>query len=210
MGTLAFAYFHEAETTLAPGDTILLYTDGLVERRREPLTDGLERLRALAEVPLSADQLCQRVTQGLVPQGGGDDDIAVVALRIVPIEDALRVRLAADPQMLSQLRRMFSRWLRGHGAEPGEIAALTLACGEACANAIEHAYAPGLAYLELEATHAEGLVTLTVRDTGSWRAPRGVHRGRGLKMIEAAVDELDVTTSDAGTVVTMRRRIGAR
>ena len=47
-------------------------------------------------------------------------------------------------------------------------------------------------------------MTLTVRDTGRWRAPRGTHRGRGLKMIEAAVDELDVTTTDAGTVVTMR------
>ena len=94
------------------GDTILLYTDGLIERRREPLTDGLERLRALAAVPLSADQLCQRVTQGLVPPGGGDDDIAVVALRIVPIEDAIRVRLAADPQVLAQIRRMLRRWLQ--------------------------------------------------------------------------------------------------
>ena len=118
LGTLAFAYYHEVETTLAAGDTILLYTDGLIERRREPLTDGLERLRALAEAPLSADQLCQRVIQGLVPQGGGDDDIAVVALRIVPIEDAIRVRLAADPQMLSQIRRLLRRWLQGHGAQP--------------------------------------------------------------------------------------------
>ncbi len=210
LGTLAFAYYHEVETTLAAGDTILLYTDGLIERRREPLTEGLEGLRALAEVPLSADRLCQHVIQGLVPQGGGDDDIAVVALRIVPVEDAIRVRLAADPQMLSQIRRMLRRWLQGHGAQPDAIAALTLACGEACANAIEHAYRPGMAYFELEATHAEGLVTLTVRDTGRWRAPRSAHRGRGLKMVEAAVDELDVTTTDAGTVVTMRHRIAMR
>lgn len=210
LGTLAFAYYREVETTLAPGDTILLYTDGLIERRRESLTEGLERLRALAEVPLSADQLCRRVTQELVPHGGGDDDIAVVALRILPIEDAIRVRLAADPQLLSQIRRMLSRWLQGHGAQPRAIADLALACGEACANAIEHAYVPGLAYFELEATHAEGLVTLTVRDTGRWRAPRATQRGRGLKVIEAAVDELEVTTTDAGTVVIMRHRIAAR
>ena len=38
----------------------------------------------------------------------------------------------------------------------GEIAALILACGEACANAIEHAYAPGMAYFELEATTRRG------------------------------------------------------
>ena len=128
----------------------------------------------------------------------------------MPIEDAIRVRLAADPQLLSQIRRMLRRWLQGHGAQPSEVAALVLACGEACANAIEHAYAPGLASFELEATHAEGVVTLTVRDSGRWRAPRGTQRGRGLKMIEAAVDELEVTTTDAGTVVIMRHRIAAR
>jgi anti-sigma regulatory factor (Ser/Thr protein kinase)/putative methionine-R-sulfoxide reductase with GAF domain len=210
LGTLPFAAYHEVETTLEAGDTILLYTDGLVERRREPLTDGLERLRALAAVRATADQLCQRVTKQLVPAEGGEDDIAVVALRIVPIETVVRVRFAADPQVLSQMRRMLGRWLQAHGATPSEGADITLACGEACANAIEHAYAPGAAYFDLEAVHDDGLVTITVRDTGRWRTPRGGHRGRGLKMIAAAVDELDLRTTDAGTEVIMRHRLGPR
>ena len=121
------------------------------------------------------------------------------------------MRFAADPQVLAQMRRMLRRWLQAHGAQPSEIAALTLACGEACANAIEHAYAPGLAYFELEAVHDGG-----PRDArgarhaaaGGRRAAR--NRGRGLKMIEAAVDELDVTTDDAGTEVVMRHRLGPR
>jgi anti-sigma regulatory factor (Ser/Thr protein kinase)/putative methionine-R-sulfoxide reductase with GAF domain len=209
LGALPFAVYSEVETTLEAGDTILLYTDGLVERRREPLTEGLERLRALAAVPATADQLCQRVIQALVPPEGGDDDIAVVAVRIAPIEAALGVRFAADPQVLTQMRRMLSRWLRAHGAQPNEIGAITLACGEACANAIEHAYSPGMAFFELEAVHADGLVTVTVRDTGHWRAPRGGHRGRGLKMIEAAIDELAVTTGETGTEVVMRHRLGS-
>jgi anti-sigma regulatory factor (Ser/Thr protein kinase) len=62
----------------------------------------------------------------------------------------------------------------------------------------------------VQAAHAEGLVTLTVRDTGRWRAPRGPRRGRGLKIIAAAVDELDLRTSDAGTEVVMRHRLGPR
>ena len=49
-------------------------------------------------------QLCQRVVQRLVPAGGGEDDIAVVALRLVPVEATLRVRFAADAQVLSQMR----------------------------------------------------------------------------------------------------------
>ena len=58
--------------------------------------------------------------------------------------------------------------------------------------------------------HDDGLVTLAVRDTGRWRAPRGTNRGRGLKMIEAAVDELAVTTGDTGTEVVIRHRLGPR
>ena len=85
-----------------------------------------------------------------------------------------------------------------------------LACGEACANAIEHAYVPGAGLLRARGDARRGPRDLTVRDTGRWRAPRGAHRGRGLKMIEAAVDELEVTTTDAGTVVIMRHRIAAR
>ena len=162
----------------------------------------------MAAVPATAEQLCQRVTDQLVPAGGGDDDIAVVALRLEAIEATLRVRFAADPQILAQMRRLLGRWLQQHGARPDEIAAITLACVEACANAIEHAYAPGVAYFELEASHADGLVTLSVRDTGRWRAPRGSNRGRGLKIIAAAVDELDLHTTDAGTELVMRRRLG--
>ena len=207
LGSLSFSTFHEGRETLGSNDTILLYTDGLIERRREPLTAGLQRLCTLATGAASAEQLCQRVVAKLVPPGGGDDDIAVVALRVEPIGRSLRVRFAADPQVLSGMRRMLTRWLQAHEAQPSEIAAIILACGEACANAIEHAYAPGVAYFELEAVHADGLVTITVRDTGRWRAPRGSNRGRGLKIIAAAVDELDLHTTDAGTEVVMRRRL---
>jgi GAF domain-containing protein/anti-sigma regulatory factor (Ser/Thr protein kinase) len=207
LGALPFAAYHEVEATLEPGDTILLYTDGLIERRREPLTEGLERLRALTAVRATADQLCQRVIEQLVPADGGADDIAVVALRIMPVEAVVRVRFAADPQVLSQMRRILGRWLQEHAAQPSEVADITLACGEACANAIEHAYGPGAAYFELEAMHEEGLVTVTVRDTGRWRTPRGGHRGRGLKMIAAAVDELDLRTTEAGSEVVIRHRL---
>jgi anti-sigma regulatory factor (Ser/Thr protein kinase)/putative methionine-R-sulfoxide reductase with GAF domain len=210
LGSLPFAAFQEVEETLAPGDAILLYTDGLIERRREPLTAGLERLREVAAGPASAERLCQRVIDQLVAPAGGDDDIAVVALKLTPVEEALRVRFAADPRVLAPMRRTVGRWLQAHGAQPKEVAAITLACGEACANAIEHAYAPGVAYFELEAEHDDGVVTVTVRDTGRWRAARGSNRGRGLMMMAAAVDVLDVRTTGAGTEVVMRQTLGTR
>jgi anti-sigma regulatory factor (Ser/Thr protein kinase)/putative methionine-R-sulfoxide reductase with GAF domain len=209
LGTLPYPAHREHEIALAPGETVLMYTDGLVERRGEALTAGLERLRETASIAASPEEICQRVMDSLVPALGAADDVALVALRHASVEAELRLRLPADPEILVQVRHMLRRWLRTHGAVAEEIAALTLACGEACANAIEHAYSPGGASFELEATHTAGVVTLLVRDHGSWRAPRGRHRGRGLAMIEAAVDELDVRRSADGTEVLMRRRLGS-
>jgi anti-sigma regulatory factor (Ser/Thr protein kinase)/putative methionine-R-sulfoxide reductase with GAF domain len=209
LGTLPYPIHQEHETLLGPGETILLYTDGLVERRGEALTVGMERLRATAGVAASAEEICQRVIDALVPALGSPDDVALVALRNAPIEPDMRLQLPADPAVLSQIRQMLRRWLRAKGARGEEIAALTLACGEACSNAIEHAYAPGRVSFELEASHASGVVTLAVRDSGSWRPPRGQHRGRGLQMIEATVDEVDVRATADGTEILMRRRLAS-
>ena len=159
-------------------------------------------------MPASAEQLCQRVTEQLVPAGGGDDDIAVVALRIVPVEATLRVRFAADPQILSQMRRMLGRWLQEHGAQPTRSPPSRSRAARRAPTRSSMPMLPAWPTSSSRRLHADGLVTLTVRDTGRWRAPRGTNRGRGLKIIAAAVDELDLHTTDAGTEVVMRRRLG--
>jgi serine phosphatase RsbU (regulator of sigma subunit) len=71
-------------TTVAvrPGMTLLAFTDGLVERRREDLFIGFERLRAAAighDEPL--DELLANVVAALVPAGGSYDDTALLGLR---------------------------------------------------------------------------------------------------------------------------------
>ena len=98
-----------------------MYTDGLIERRGESLVVGLERLREMAGVVASAEELCQRVIDGLVPALGSADDVAVVALRNAPIGPDMRLRLPADPQVLSQIRHLLRRWLRTKGARAEEI-----------------------------------------------------------------------------------------
>jgi serine phosphatase RsbU (regulator of sigma subunit) len=60
---------------------VLLYTDGLVERRGESLDVGLERLRnAAAGVDGSLERLLTEVVDGL-NQAGSDDDTAILGLR---------------------------------------------------------------------------------------------------------------------------------
>jgi anti-sigma regulatory factor (Ser/Thr protein kinase) len=85
---------------------------------------------------------------------------------------------------------------------------ITVAVQEAAANAVEHAYAPGTAAFDVDATFDAGSVTIEVRDRGSWRAARGEHRGRGLPMMRALMDSVDVHRSEEGTTIVLRRRLG--
>jgi PAS domain S-box-containing protein len=82
----------ESEVVLDRGDTVLLHTDGLVERRGQSLDDGLAQLRAvlagLATEPLTLDELCDRVLQRMLP-ATPEDDVALVAVRLHP-QDAAR------------------------------------------------------------------------------------------------------------------------
>ena len=68
---------------LAPGDRVVLYTDGLVERRREPIDESLERLRSAAEgFDGGVEALCDHLMEALrPPAGAAKDDTAVIALR---------------------------------------------------------------------------------------------------------------------------------
>lgn len=67
-----------------PGSTVLLYTDGLVERRGESLHVGLERLRTMAErlAGLGLEDLCDRLIAELA--AGAEDDVALLAARAHP------------------------------------------------------------------------------------------------------------------------------
>jgi serine phosphatase RsbU (regulator of sigma subunit)/PAS domain-containing protein len=75
----------ESVLDVAPGSVVLLYTDGLIERRGSSLDDGLDRLRGclqeLAGRPL--DELCDMVLEHLL-QGTPEDDVALVALTVRP------------------------------------------------------------------------------------------------------------------------------
>jgi len=67
---------------LAPGDRIVLYTDGLVERRREPIDESLERLRSAGQgFDGTVEALCDHLIEAMrPPAGAAKDDIAVIAL----------------------------------------------------------------------------------------------------------------------------------
>lgn len=213
LGGFPYGTCPEQEFSLETGDIAVLYTDGLVERRGVPLTESIEKLASALGRARTAERACRTAIAEMVPEEGLADDVAIVAMQSTKIPEELRLDLPAEPGVLSGTRRLLRRWLRERGAEEPLLSELALAANEACANAIEHAYAPGAASFHLHA-RIEGkedldtaTVVISVIDDGHWRPPRGENRGRGLTIIETAVDDFEVNTSSTGTEVIMRRRI---
>lgn len=205
------AVFREGRARLEPGSTLVLYTDGLVERRDAPLAERLEELAAAgASGDGDLEDLCDHVLAAVLGDAERGDDVALLVVRPEGAgAERIRVSMPAEPESLSGLRRRLGRFLHAAGASEAETYEITLAVCEAACNAIEHAYGPGDASFHVEAALAGRELAATVRDRGSWRARRSEHRGRGLKIIEGLMDEVDVTSEPDGTVVRMRRRLDA-
>ncbi|MBQ0985791.1 serine/threonine-protein phosphatase [Streptomyces sp. F63] len=83
LGMVNGVAYTESETGITAGETLLLFTDGLVERRGEILDTGLDRLTGLARrtAGLSADELCE-VFLHHQPSADKPDDCALLALRV--------------------------------------------------------------------------------------------------------------------------------
>jgi anti-sigma regulatory factor (Ser/Thr protein kinase) len=201
--------FEEAVERLGPGAVLLLYTDGLVERRGEPLDTGIERIESAAAGPAAGlEELCERVLAAASEAGKPEDDVALLAFRpLARTGQRLELWLPAEPESLAVVRRRLRHWLGETPATPDETADIVLACGEACANAVEHAYGPGDATMHVEGALGPRGIDLTVADAGSWRTARGEDRGLGLRLMESLMDEVSIDAGDAGTQVKMRRRL---
>ncbi|MFK3731713.1 SpoIIE family protein phosphatase [Streptomyces sp. NPDC088090] len=190
--------------------TLLLYTDGLVERRRVPLGHGIaEAGRALRDGRDTAlDVLAGDLMARLAPADGYDDDVALLLYRLpAPLD----VTFPAESGQLATVRRALRSWLGRCDLPPRTVQNALVAAGEACANAIEHGHrdSPGGA-VRLRAEALGGELRLSVRDTGRWKLPDPVshpHRGRGVTLMRALMQQVTLTPGPAGTTVDMRTRI---
>ena len=206
LGVLPFPSYEERSMDLRPGGTVLLYTDGLVERPGAHIGEGMERLASMvSDAPVDPEGLCDHLLNRLVPAAGTPDDVALLALHNVPMGDSFSVEFPVTPETLASMRALLRRWLTHLEASNQEIAEITTASGEAATNAIEHAGSAGDAPFEVSGRSDGREVEITVRDFGAWRDPREGDQGRGLSLIEALMDTVDVEPRPEGTTVRLRR-----
>jgi anti-sigma regulatory factor (Ser/Thr protein kinase) len=197
----------QASQLLTAGATVMLLTDGLVERHGESIDHGIARVAdiLLDTIDAPVDAVADALLHDLVPDHGYDDDVAFVVCR--PVPSPLRIDAVATADRLRELRHRLGEWLRA-AAVPDEVAAnIVLAANEACSNCIEHAYAQGdSGTMHLEADRNGDEIQVRVRDFGSWKTPAADpgSRGHGLPLIQSLSEHGRVDGTVDGTTVHMR------
>ncbi|KMO70956.1 SpoIIE family protein phosphatase [Mycolicibacterium chlorophenolicum] len=201
----------ETSVTMPPRATLLLYTDGLVERRRESIDDGIARATGVVgeNRATELDELADVIMSRLTPVNGYDDDVALLLYRQpAPLE----LEFPADVAELAPSRTALRTWLGSAGVDAEQTLDVLIAAGEALANAIEHGHRdlPG-GTVRLQATAFADDLHVTVIDTGTWKAPAdapALHRGRGLGLMRALMQDVTIDSQATGTRVHMQTRIG--
>lgn len=116
------------------------------------------------------------------------------------------IELRAEPAVLAPARRGLAEFLRQNGFPDDRTHDVLLACYEAMANIVEHAYSTGSGgTFDLSAAcDRAGTLTVTITDRGAWKdggPDPASRRGRGLQLVRACADRSEVVSGDTGTRV---------
>jgi serine phosphatase RsbU (regulator of sigma subunit)/anti-sigma regulatory factor (Ser/Thr protein kinase) len=210
LGTGAPTRYSQDVAELSAGSVLVLYTDGLVERRGSSIDDGLERLRrAVAEGPRDPEPLLEHILERMVGDGERDDDIALLAARVFAVApQPLEIRVPGDVGSLGLVRDTLRAWLEGAPADRAESEQIVLAAWEACVNAVEHGHGTTAHDINVRATLEESKVQIVVEDGGRWKEPIEVpDRGLGLRLIQSLASSFEVAATDDGTRVTIEKAL---
>ncbi|MCX4508025.1 SpoIIE family protein phosphatase [Streptomyces anulatus] len=203
--------YPETRLDLVPGETFVLYTDGLVEEPGADLDTGIDALRnEVSTGPAGAEALADHLSERLWERWGSGDDVALLVLRRSPdVGSSHAPRLhqyihQADPEGLSDaraiVRQALADWEMAEFADDAE-----LVTGELLVNVLLHT--EGGAVLTLEVLpEPVRRIRLSVQDRSSaWprrRTPGETSTsGRGLLLLDAVATRWGIEPRGEGKAV---------
>ncbi|MER5611234.1 SpoIIE family protein phosphatase [Streptomyces sp. NPDC002215] len=195
---------------LDPGQTLVMFTDGLVEMPGADLDEGIQLLTAMVrngpqDLQRLADRLCEEVDER-----GGEDDVAVLMLRRKAAHapqpgGRLQQHVAqSDPEALSSARHMIRAAVRAWGAK-ARADEVELAADELITNALMHTDGGAIVTIRV-LTGPERRLRVDVEDRSSALPRRrdageaGVS-GRGLMLVDRLADLWGVESRGGGKCV---------
>lgn len=193
-----------AVATLAPGDTLLLFSDGVVERRGLDLGAGLEKLAATVAGAVGGDPRTLCALASAAVGGTTDDDVAVLAVEhaTAPSRSA-GMEIPAEPTAPGRVRHWMSAQLTAWNVPEQVIGAAVLCTSELTTNALLHAGTAARVQVDLSAER----LLVAVSDSGTRGAVSRAHaetlssRGRGLGLIEELSDAWGTDPAVRGSTV---------
>ena len=209
--------FAAATDRLAPGETILLHADGILERPGRELSAatvefaqiaaGIAADRASSTEDLPVERLAVDTLELITRASRHSDDVTLLAAQRVPVAADLRISVRADPAALRDIRGRIAAWFTTVGVPELDAVRVQHAVGELATNAIEHARPDSADPVTVTITAALdtfGRLRIQVSDDGRWREPRpNGDGGLGLTMVAHLIDTLEFDRADHGTTATI-------
>ena len=183
---------------------MVLYTDGLVERRGQDLELGIQALaRHVAELTGPVDGVPEELVAAMLPDGP-DDDVAILVARVDPPseDESLSRTLEPTESVVAEARHLVTSYLQERGLPESLVLDAALATSELVTNALLHGRAP----VELRTRIEAADVLIEVRDQASYQ-PRKLRpdetdeHGRGLQIVAALAARWGTRPTEYGKAV---------
>ncbi|WP_447041221.1 SpoIIE family protein phosphatase [Streptomyces sp. DSM 118878] len=196
--------FESVRVRVAPGDRLLMCTDGLVEVRGEDIGVGLATLTESAAHPAaSMDDACDTIIRALNTGGARKDDVALLMARLNGIagEDVAHWRFALDPSEVSRARELVRGQLRAWSLQALADTA-ELLVSELVTNVVRHSRS---SRVDLRLVRSGSLVCEVEDDDPALPMLLGAgpcdESGRGLGVVSALAGKWGTSRTDSGKTV---------
>ncbi|WP_225095401.1 SpoIIE family protein phosphatase [Streptomyces sp. CoH27] len=205
--------FESVRVEVAPGDRLVLCTDGLVEVRGSDIGEGLAALCESAAHPAaSMDDACDTIIRALNTRGGRKDDVALLMARLngIPGDHVAEWRFDPDPREVGRARRLVRAQLLAWGL-PQAVETAELLVSEVVTNAVRHA---GSRPVDLRVVRADALLFEVTDDEPALPTMLGPgpydESGRGLRVVSRLAREWGATASGHRKTVWFEQAVTGR